>query len=134
MVESLAIAGADRGATTPEGGTRRISRLSLHDTLVGHLRDMIIEGQLPPGSRLHEGQLGEELGVSRTPLREAIKYLASEGLVELVQSRGAVVKSTPRMSTTCSWLSAVWRNWRAVCAAGTHRTRRSPRYAPRTTR
>jgi DNA-binding GntR family transcriptional regulator len=92
MVESLAIAGADRSAATPDGGTRRISRQSLHDTLVGHLRDMIIEGQLPPGSRLHEGQLGEELGVSRTPLREAIKYLASEGLVELVQSRGAVVK------------------------------------------
>lgn len=53
---------------------------------------MIIEGDLPPGTRLHEGQLGEQLGVSRTPLREAIKYLASEGLVELVPSRGAVVK------------------------------------------
>ncbi|MBB3935724.1 DNA-binding transcriptional regulator, GntR family [Aureimonas phyllosphaerae] len=70
----------------------RISRTSLHDTIVGRLRDMIIEGALEPGSRLHEGQLGEQLGVSRTPLREAIKYLASEGLVELVPSRGAVVR------------------------------------------
>ena len=53
---------------------------------------MIIEGDLPPGERIYEGQLGEEFGVSRTPLREAIKFLASEGLVELVPSRGAVVK------------------------------------------
>ncbi|APG94241.1 GntR family transcriptional regulator [Sinorhizobium americanum] len=76
----------------PDGGPGPIRRTALHDTLVSHLRDMIIEGDLPPGTRLHEGQLGEQLGVSRTPLREAIKYLASEGLVELVPSRGAVVK------------------------------------------
>ena len=76
----------------PIGGPGPIRRTALHDTLVSHLRDMIIEGDLPPGTRLHEGQLGEQLGVSRTPLREAIKYLASEGLVELVPSRGAVVK------------------------------------------
>ncbi|MEY9625878.1 GntR family transcriptional regulator [Sinorhizobium fredii] len=76
----------------PEGGPGPIRRTALHDTLVSHLRDMIIEGDLAPGTRLHEGQLGEQLGVSRTPLREAIKYLASEGLVELVPSRGAVVK------------------------------------------
>lgn len=54
---------------------------------------MIIEGELAPGSRLREGELGAQLGVSRTPLREAIKYLASEGLVELVPTRGAVVRS-----------------------------------------
>ncbi|HEV7308555.1 GntR family transcriptional regulator [Ensifer sp.] len=76
----------------PGGGPGPIRRTALHDTLVTHLRDMIIEGDLSPGTRLHEGQLGEQLGVSRTPLREAIKYLASEGLVELVPSRGAVVK------------------------------------------
>lgn len=69
-----------------------IRRTALHDTLVSRLRDMIIEGRLEPGARLHEGQLGEQLGVSRTPLREAIKYLASEGIVELVPSRGAIVK------------------------------------------
>ncbi|WP_139974469.1 GntR family transcriptional regulator [Ochrobactrum sp. CGA5] len=73
-------------------GSQAFRRTALHDMLVNHLRDMIIEGQLEPGTRLHEGQLGEQLGVSRTPLREAIKYLASEGLVELVPSRGAVVK------------------------------------------
>ncbi|ERM00817.1 GntR family transcriptional regulator [Brucella intermedia 229E] len=76
-----------------DNGSQAFRRTALHDMLVNHLRDMIIEGQLEPGTRLHEGQLGEQLGgVSRTPLREAIKYLASEGLVELVPSRGAVVK------------------------------------------
>ena len=53
---------------------------------------MIIEGVLPAGTRIHEGQLGQQLGVSRTPLREALKVLASEGLVELVPSRGALVR------------------------------------------
>lgn len=77
---------------TPTSNTGPILRTALHDTLVGRLRDMIIEGNLAPGSKLHESQLGEQLGVSRTPLREAIKFLASEGLVELVPSRGAIVK------------------------------------------
>ncbi|WP_265502631.1 GntR family transcriptional regulator [Paracoccus beibuensis] len=71
----------------------RIERHSLHEAILNRLRDMIIEGHLPPGSRVNEGQVGAQLGVSRTPLREAIKFLASEGLVELVPLRGAVVKA-----------------------------------------
>jgi len=70
----------------------RIARPSLHDQIVGRIRDMIIEGVLPSGARIHEGQLGAQLGVSRTPLRESLKYLASEGLLDLVPGRGAVVK------------------------------------------
>jgi DNA-binding GntR family transcriptional regulator len=69
-----------------------ISRRTLHDELVGRVRDMIIEGRLPPGSRVHEGQLGQMLGISRTPLREALKFLASEGLVALVPGKGALVR------------------------------------------
>jgi DNA-binding GntR family transcriptional regulator len=64
---------------------------SLHDELVGRVRDMIIEGALPAGSRIHEGDLGRALGVSRTPLRETLKFLASDGLIDLVPGRGAVV-------------------------------------------
>lgn len=67
-------------------------RRSLHEELVGRLRDMIIEGQLVAGSRIHEGQVGMALGVSRTPLREALKFLASEGLIDLVAGRGAIVQ------------------------------------------
>ncbi|MEI4487346.1 GntR family transcriptional regulator [Frigidibacter sp. MR17.14] len=70
----------------------RIERQSLHEAILTRLRDMIIEGALEPGTRINEGQIGAQLGVSRTPLREAIKYLASEGLVELVPARGAIVK------------------------------------------
>ena len=74
-----------------------VSRRTLHGELVERIRDMIIEGKLPPGSRINEGQLGGKLGVSRTPLREAIKFVASEGLIELVPGRGAVIrKLTPR--------------------------------------
>lgn len=70
----------------------RIERPTLHNVVVSRIRDMIIEGQLAVGMRIHEGQLGLQLGVSRTPLREALKVLATEGLVELVPSRGATVR------------------------------------------
>ncbi len=66
-------------------------RANLHETVVGQLRDIIVEGILAPGARIAERQLCESLGVSRTPLREALKVLASEGLVELLPNRGARV-------------------------------------------
>ena len=69
-----------------------IARPTLHDAIVARVRDMIIEGELTPGTRLHEGNLGKMLGVSRTPLREALKFLVSEGLLELSPGRGAVVR------------------------------------------
>lgn len=69
-----------------------ISRHSLHDEITNRLRDMIIEGELEQGTRIYEGPLCETLGVSRTPLREALRFLASEGLVELVPQRGARVR------------------------------------------
>jgi DNA-binding GntR family transcriptional regulator len=69
-----------------------IVRQTLHDAIVSRVRDMIIEGTLASGTRIHEGNLGRELGVSRTPLREALKFLASEGLIELSPGRGAVVR------------------------------------------
>ena len=70
----------------------RIDRPTLHDVVVIRVRDMIIEGTLAAGSRIHEGQLGQQLGISRTPLREALKVLAREGLVDLVQGKGALVR------------------------------------------
>jgi DNA-binding GntR family transcriptional regulator len=82
---------ADKPSSAPE--REPIRRWTLHDELVSRLRDMIIEGELAPGQRVHEGLLGKTLGVSRTPLREALKFLASEGLVDLVAGRGAVIRS-----------------------------------------
>ncbi len=66
-------------------------KISLHLKVADRLRDKITYGELAPGLRLTERVLCEELKVSRTPLREALKTLASEGLVELLPNRGAVV-------------------------------------------
>ena len=67
-----------------------ISRLALHDQVVSRLRTMLVEGRIAPGAKLNERELSEQLRVSRTPLREAIKLLAAEGLVDLLPNRGAV--------------------------------------------
>ena len=63
----------------------------LTEAVVERLRDLIVQGDLAPEAKLNERVLCERLGISRTPLREALKYLASEGLVELLPNRGAVV-------------------------------------------
>lgn len=67
-----------------------ISRLALHDQVASRLRTMLVEGQIAPGAKLNERELSAQLRVSRTPLREAIKLLAAEGLVDLLPNRGAV--------------------------------------------
>ncbi|WP_418315718.1 GntR family transcriptional regulator [Piscinibacter sakaiensis] len=67
-----------------------IPRQALHQEVTVRLRQRIVEGQIAPGAKLNERELSELLQVSRTPLREAIKTLASEGLVELLPNRGAV--------------------------------------------
>ena len=63
----------------------------LAEEVLERLRDLIIQGELAPGMKLNERVLCERLSTSRTPVREAIKYLASEGLVELLPNRGAIV-------------------------------------------
>jgi DNA-binding GntR family transcriptional regulator len=68
-----------------------ISRRSLHDELVELLRSQIVEGEMAPGEKISEKDLCVAYGVSRTPLREALKVLAREGLVVLTPNRGAHV-------------------------------------------
>jgi DNA-binding GntR family transcriptional regulator len=67
-----------------------IARRSLHEEVVARLRSMLIEGVIPAGSKLNERELCELMHVARTPLREAIKRMAAEGLVDLLPNRGAV--------------------------------------------
>jgi DNA-binding GntR family transcriptional regulator len=67
-----------------------IPRASLHEQVAMRLRQMLVEGAIAPGAKLNERELCEVLEVSRTPLREAIKMLAAEGLVELLPNRGAI--------------------------------------------
>jgi DNA-binding GntR family transcriptional regulator len=74
-----------------------ISRKTLHDELAGLIRLMILNGNLSPGQRIPEQVLCARFGVSRTPLREALKVLSVERLVRLLPNRGAmVVRITPQ--------------------------------------
>ena len=77
----------------PREDAAPIARKGLHEEVAARLRDMIVEGVLEPGARVPERELCLRLGISRTPLREALKILASEGLVDLQHHRGAVVSS-----------------------------------------
>ena len=79
-------------SNSPVGSVKkRIQRQSLHLEVADNLRDMIVEGALLPGQRISEGDLCEQFGISRTPMREALKVLASEGLVEIKPNRGTRV-------------------------------------------
>ena len=68
-----------------------VSRLPLTSQVATIIRDMIIQDKFKPGERIRERQLSEELNVSRTPLREALKILEGEKLIALLPNRGAIV-------------------------------------------
>ena len=65
--------------------------LPLRDSVYNKLRQSILTGELPAGERLMEVHLGDKLGVSRTPIREAIRMLELEGLVTMIPRKGAMV-------------------------------------------
>ena len=77
------------------GASFRAKAPTLHHGVLSSLRDLIVHNELAPGTRLTESVLCERLNVSRTPLREALKVLSHQGLVEILPNRGArVVKLT----------------------------------------
>jgi DNA-binding GntR family transcriptional regulator len=86
-----------------------IARRPLHEDAVEQLRALIVQGELAPGARLNERVLCEQLAISRTPLREALKLLATEGLVELLPNRGAIVAplDPARLADTLAVLGAL---------------------------
>ena len=69
----------------------RIAPLALYQEVAERLRERIFSHELPPGTWVDEQALAEHYGISRTPLREALKVLASEGLVTLKPRRGCYV-------------------------------------------
>jgi DNA-binding GntR family transcriptional regulator len=77
----------------PAGPTSVDTAPSLHGEILTKLRDYIVDNNLPEGARIPERQLCEMFGISRTPVREALKVLASEGLVNLLPNRGSRVRS-----------------------------------------
>ncbi len=88
---------APAAAAVPDGSLADPPRAAsaagrtLPATVAGQLRERIIQGEFAPGARLNERTLCDLLGVSRTPLREAFRVLAAEGLVRIEPNRGAQV-------------------------------------------
>jgi DNA-binding GntR family transcriptional regulator len=79
------------GAAALRNGAARVDRAALHARAAERLRAMIVRGELAPGEAVGEAELCAALGMSRTPLREALKLLAAEGLVDLRSNRSARV-------------------------------------------
>ena len=97
------------------------SHRTLREVVVDELRDMITRGELRPGDRLVEDHLAEQLGVSRNPVREAIRALESTGLVEVRPRRGAYVSSFDVADVRkLLQLRAVLEAYAAELAAGQH--------------
>ena len=78
-----------------ESGTSKLgaTHLPLRDQVLEALRNAIINGDFPPGQRLTEDRLAEAFGVSRNPVREALRVAETEGFVVILPRRGAVVAS-----------------------------------------
>jgi len=80
-----------RSEDTGEIGPLELGESSLHQNVVSQLRDLLMQNELPSGSKIPEAALCERFNVSRTPLREALKALAVEGFIQLRPNRGAIV-------------------------------------------
>jgi DNA-binding GntR family transcriptional regulator len=78
-------------AVRARGADGRLLRKTAVELVLDELRARILSGQIRPGAALRQEALADELGVSRIPLREAIRLLSSEGLVEVIPHRGAYV-------------------------------------------
>ncbi len=102
--------------------------LPLRDVVFNTLRQAILRGELKPGERLMEIQLANKLGVSRTPIREAIRKLELEGLVLMIPRKGAEVAEITEKNMRDVWKSErLWKNWRFSLHVRRLRLKRSKR-------
>jgi DNA-binding GntR family transcriptional regulator len=102
--EPVASASEERAATGwPSGGSMMVRSLSLADQVADAIVDAIAMGKLKPGQRLVETDLAKRLGVSRVPIREALKILETQGIVEMAPHRGGRVAefSESRIDQIC---------------------------------
>jgi DNA-binding GntR family transcriptional regulator len=91
-------------ANSPNG---RLEIQSVVDHVYSALRERILSGDLPRASKLRQVSLAEEMGVSRTPLREALRRLAAEGLVDFSPNRGATVSELDFGDMRHAWAARV---------------------------
>ena len=87
----------------PAAPPDRLHIASVVDQVYMAIRERISSGSLPRGARVHQEDLAEELGVSRTPVREALRRLAAEGLVEMRTNRGARVADVDQIGMRSSY-------------------------------
>src|SRR3954470_7939582 len=87
------LAAVSSSATPPRGAVVPIQRQTIASMTVEALRERILRGDYPDGEPLRQDALADELGVSRIPVREALRQLEAEGLVTFNPHRGAVVSS-----------------------------------------
>ena len=87
----------------PAVASDRLNIASVVDQVYAAIRERISSGSLPRGARVHQEDLAEELGVSRTPVREALRRLAAEGLVEMRTNRGARVADVDQVGMRVSY-------------------------------
>jgi DNA-binding GntR family transcriptional regulator len=95
VTDSRTLAGRNAHAATGDGGAM-LSPRALYQDVAERLREKIFSRQLEPGAWIDELKLAGEWGISRTPLREALKVLAVEGLVTMKVRRGAYVTEMSR--------------------------------------
>ena len=77
-----------------------IDRTSATDAAAREIRELILTGELTAGTLIHQGELAEQLGLSRTPLREALQRLQAEGLIRIDNHRGALVTRPTRQDVS----------------------------------
>jgi len=92
---------------TDDTRTAPLNIQSVVDHVYSALRERILSGDLPRGTKLRQASLAEELGVSRTPLREALRRLSTEGLVEFSPNRGATVSELDFGDMRHAWSARV---------------------------
>ena len=91
MLSAMAVTRGPR-----EAGSAPLAVASVVDLAYAAIRERILSGALPRGGRVHQEDLAALLGISRTPVREALRRLAAEGLVEMRTNRGARVADLDR--------------------------------------
>jgi len=94
------------------------NHMTLREKIVETIRQAIVNGQLPPGTRVAEPELAERFGISRTPIREAFRQLESEGFITVIPRKGAVVASFSEKDISDFYdLKMVLEGYAARCAA-----------------
>ncbi len=105
------------------------NHLTLREKIVETIRNAIVNGQLPAGTRVAEPDLADKFGISRTPIREAFRQLESEGFITVVPRKGAIVASLSFKDVADFYdLKAILEGYAARAAAGSSPIRTSRRW------